>query len=171
MNNKTSNTDRLIHAYRDMVKYLHQVFSTVQDDIKPRIKHTLETVSDVTDHLQELTKEEVETVRDYIIRDLHDAAKYIEDNGAEFKDWMNLEVNLVEDLVVDWMPILVDETRLALDEFKQQADQLGVWHTGEIVSPGVFKCVKCGKQLELYKVGHIPPCASCNGAEFRRSQT
>ena len=171
MNDSNNNSDRLIHAYRSMMKHLHQIFTSVQDDIKPRIKHALGTVSDVTNHLGELTKEEVETVRDYVARDLHDAAKYIEDNGAEFKDWMNLEVNLVEDLVIDWMPILVDETRLVLDEFKQQADRLGEWHTGEVVAPGVFQCVSCGKPLELYKVGHIPPCASCKATVFKRKQS
>jgi len=152
------------------MQHLHQMLATAREDITPRFRHALDSINDTAGHLGDLTKEEIDTVRDYIIRDLHDAARYLEDNGTEFKDWMNLEANLVEDLVIDWMPLLVDETRLVLDDFKHRADELGEWHTGEVVAPGTFQCKQCGHALELHKIGHIPPCAACKATVFKRIQ-
>lgn len=163
----TNNNQRLIRAYKNMVEHLHQLVSKAQG-AKPEILNALEKAREKTVELGELTKEEAEKIGDYIMRDLHDAADFIEENRAEFNDWISLEVDLIEDKILDSLPPLIDETRLALDQLKQRAETMGEWHTGEIVTPGLFECVNCGKKLEMHATGHIPPCASCNTTVFRR---
>lgn len=163
----TSNNQRLIKAYKNMLEYLHQLVGKAQD-AKPEMQHALEKAREKTVELGELTKEEADKISDYIMRDLHDAADFIEKNSAEFKDWISLEVDLIEDTILDSLPPLVDETRLALDQLKRRAETMGEWHTGEIVAPGLFECVSCGKKLEMHSTGHIPPCAGCKSTVFRR---
>ena len=163
----TSNNQRLLSAYKNMVAHLHHLIDKAQDT-KPEIQHALETAREKAVQLGELTREEAEKISDYIMRDLHDAADFIENNRAEFKDWISLEADLIEDKILDTLPLLIDETRLALEQLKQRAETMGEWRSGEIVAPGIFRCLHCGKQLEMHTTGHIPPCASCNKKLFKR---
>lgn len=163
----TSNNQRLVSAYKNMVEHLRHLIDKAQDS-KPEILHAMESAREKAVELGELTKEEAEKISDYIMRDLHDAADFIEENSAEFKDWISLEVDLIEDKILDSLPPLVDETRLALEQLKHRAETMGEWHTGEIVAPGIFRCINCGKKLEMHTTGHIPPCAACKTTVFKR---
>lgn len=161
-------TNRLVNAYNAIMDQLHQLVDKTDKQIKPKIIHAFENLDEQAEHLGELTREEMELLNAYITRDLHDAAEFLEENSAEFKDWMNLQVELTENRLLDVMPSLVDETRLALEQIKQRADRFGEWHTGEVVAPGMFECKTCGKKVELHKTAHIPPCAGCHGTKFKR---
>ena len=161
----------LVNAYKKMVERLRKATEKAQHDVKPEVFNALETAKNKAVELGELTRDEAELISDYIVRDLHDAADFIEKNRAEFKDWINLEMDIIEDTILDSLPPLIDETRLALDQLKHRAETVGEWHTGEIVSPGQFVCKACGKTLELHKTGHIPPCPACKATKFRRLST
>lgn len=163
----TNNNQRLVNAYKNMVEHLRHLVDKAQD-VKPEMLHALENAKEKAVELGELTKEEAEKISDYIIRDLHDAADFVEENRAEFNDWISLEVDLIEDKILDLLPPLIDETRLALDQLKHRAETMGEWHTGEIVSPGIFECKSCSKKLEMHKTGHIPPCPACKATVFKR---
>lgn len=165
-NNKETN--RLVNAYHAVVKQLHELVEKTEKQVKPKIVHAFENLDEQAEHLGELTREELDLINAYIARDLHDAAEFIGENSTEFKDWMNLKIDLVEDKLLDTMPKLVDETRLALDAIKQRANRFGEWHTGEVVAPGKFECKTCGKQIELHHTAHIPPCAGCRGTKYKR---
>lgn len=168
MSESDSNSNqRLVNAYKNMVEQLRHMVDKAQD-AKPEVLHALDNVKEKAVELGELTKEEAEKISDYIIRDLHDAAEFIEENRSEFNDWVSLEVDLIEDKILDWLPPIVDETRIALDQLKHRAETMGEWHTGEIVAPGVFECRSCGKKLEMHKTGHIPPCPGCKATVFKR---
>ncbi|MCI0507073.1 MAG: zinc ribbon-containing protein [Gammaproteobacteria bacterium] len=162
-----SNNQRLLGAYKNMIAYLHHVIDKAQG-AKPEIRHALENAREKAVELGELTREEADKISDYIMRDLHDAADFIEKNRAEFKDWISLEADLIEDKILDSLPLLIDETRLALEQLQYRAETMGEWHTGEIVAPGLFSCVNCGKKLEMHSAGHIPPCAACGATVFKR---
>lgn len=165
-NNTESN--RLVNAYHAVIDQLHHLVEKAEKQVKPKIVHALENVDEQAEHLGELTREEIDLINAYIVRDLHDAAEFIEENSLEFKDWMNLQTDLVEGKLLETLPVLVDETRLALDQIKKRADRFGEWHTGEVVAPGTFECKTCKKKIEIHKTAHIPPCASCHGSIFKR---
>jgi NADH pyrophosphatase NudC (nudix superfamily) len=162
-----SNNQKLLGAYKNMVAHLHHIIDKAQD-AKPQIQHALESAREKAVELGELTREEAEKISDYIMRDLHDAADFIEKNRAEFKDWISLEADLIEDKILDSLPLLIDETRLALEQLQYRAQSLGEWHTGEIVAPGLFSCVNCGNKLEMRTSGHMPRCSVCKSTVFKR---
>lgn len=161
----------LVTAYKKMVERWRNTLDKAQHGAKPELFHALETAKNKAVELGELTRDEAELIGDYIVRDVHDAAEFIEKNRAEFKDWINLEMDIIEDTLLDSLPLLIDETRLALEQLQQRAQSVGEWHTGEIVAPGQFACKSCGKALELHHTGHIPPCPACNATTFRRLST
>lgn len=161
-------SNRLVNAYNAIMNQLHQLVDKADKDIKPKIIHALENIDEQAEHLGELTREEIELLNAYITRDLHDAAEFLEENSAEFKDWINLQTDLAEGQLLEVMPPLVDETRLALEQIRERADRFGEWHTGEVVAPGMFECKKCHQQIELHKTAHIPPCPKCHGSTFKR---
>lgn len=168
---ETKDSNRLVNAYHAVVKQLHNLVDKTEkevEEVKPKIIHAFENIDEQAEHLGELTREEIDLINAYIVRDLHDAADFVEENKAEFKDWVNLQSDLVEDKLLDSFPLLIDETRLALDQIKERADRFGEWHTGEVVAPGVFECKQCNKQLHMHKTAHIPPCAGCKGTVFKR---
>jgi len=161
-------SSRLVNAYNAIVHQLHDLVIKAEKQVKPKIIHAFENLDEQAEHLGELTREELELINAYIARDLHDAAEFIEENSVEFKDWLNLQTDLVENKILDSFPPLVDETRLALEQLRERADRFGEWHTGEVVAPGVFECKSCQKQIELHKTAHIPPCPKCHGSVFKR---
>jgi len=168
MSSKQHDSHRLVNAYNAIVYQLHRLVKNTEKEIKPRIIHAFENLDEQAEHLGELTRDEIDLINAYIVRDLHDAAEFLEENGVEFKDWLNVQADLVENKLLEAMPVLIDETRLALDDIEEMADRFGEWHTGEIVAPGTFQCTGCDKQIEIHKTAHIPPCAKCHGTVYKR---
>lgn len=158
-------------AYDTMLKRVEEVVNTLDESVRPRVLYAIDQAKEKAVELGELTAEEAERIGDYLIRDMHDAADFIEKNEGEFADWLHLEMDLIEGTLLDSFPNLVDETRMALERFRQEAEIYGEWRTGEVTYPGKFECLGCGHELTLYKTGHLPPCAQCQGTQFKRKQS
>lgn len=132
------------------------------------LQHGVEAAMEKATELGELTREEAEQVSDYVMRDLHDAAEFISDSGSELRDWLRFDVEVVERSLAEMFSQMVDHTKMELDKLQQQANAIGEWHTGEIVSIGTLECKGCGEHLHFHHTGHIPPCPKCRGTTFRR---
>ncbi|NOZ53054.1 MAG: zinc ribbon-containing protein [Gammaproteobacteria bacterium] len=158
----------LIQAFERMIERVKDVVEKTEQDLKPRIQYAFQQAREKAVALGELTKEEAERVSDYLMRDLQDAAKFLDKNEAEFADWLRFEVDLIENQLLDSVPMLIDETRLVLDQLSHDAELYGEWHTGEITMPGTLQCAACGKEICFHQSGHIPPCANCHATVFKR---
>ena len=40
---------------------------------------------------------------------------------------------------------------------------------GQLVEPGVYRCIACGEQLSMEKAGQLKPCPHCNRTEFEHA--
>ena len=134
----------------------------------PALQHGVDAAMEKATELGELSREEAEKIGDYLRRDLHDAASFINDSGKELKDWLNFDLGVVERELGKRFADMVDHTRLELDKLERLATQVGEWHTGEIVSIGTLECKSCGEVLRFHHIGHIPPCPKCHGTTYRR---
>jgi polyhydroxyalkanoate synthesis regulator phasin len=135
------------------------------------LRHGVDIAMEKATELGELTREEAEQVSDYVLRDLHDAAGFINDSGSELRDWLRFDLEVVEQSLADMFSQMVDHTRLELDHLEQRATAIGEWHTGEIVGIGTLECKGCGEKLHFHHTGHIPPCPKCRGTKYRRTST
>ncbi len=156
---------KLIEAYN---KLLHRVYDTVVevgDKLKPNLSKRLEEAA----ALDELGREEIETISDYLRRDIEAAAQWMADNDTEeLRDWLRFDAELVESQALEAFSQLADQTTLELKQLEQQANEVGEWHTGEIVGIGSLTCMDCGEELHFHATGHIPPCPKCHGTRFKR---
>lgn len=162
-------TERLAVGYYRMLDQLHGSFADADSakNLGNRYNDAVEKLYE----LEELSHEELDRISDYLRRDLHDAAQFINVNGRELKAWLNFDLELVEDKLLDMFSLLVDKTRVELNQFEQEATLVGEWHTGEITGIGTLECKGCGEHLNFHKPGHIPPCPKCRGSRYRRLST
>ena len=133
--------------------------------------HAIDAAMEKASELGELSREEAEQVADYVRRDLHDAADFINDSGNELREWLRFDLDVVEQRIGELFASMVDHTREELDKIEKMANAVGEWHTGEIVGIGTLECKGCGEQIHFHKTGHIPPCPKCRGTRYRRIST
>ncbi len=166
-NNIPGMDSKLAVAYNLMLKRAREVLG----DAGKGLGHALDTAMEKATELEELSREEAQQVSDYIVRDLHDAASFINESSSELGDWLRFDLEVVERSVADMFSQMVDHTRLELQRLEQRANAVGEWHTGEVVGIGTLECKGCGEQLHFHQTSHIPPCPKCRGTKYRRIST
>jgi hypothetical protein len=159
--------EKLIDAYNLMLDRTRENMKVAGKELR----HGLDAAMEKATELGELSREEAEQVSDYVLRDLHDAADFINESGSELRDWLRFDVQVVEKSLADAFAQMVDHTKMELDQLEQRANAVGEWHTGEIVGIGTLECKGCGEHLHFHKTGHIPPCPKCRGTKYRRIRT
>ncbi len=168
MSPKKPQDEKHVHAYERMLERTREFLSEAGEELKPKLQHALDAAVEKTTELGELTREEAEKIAEYLKRDLQSAGEYLaSDEAKELKDWLRMDLDLIEARILDALSLLVDPTKVELALLAEQA-RLAEWHTGEITGPGTLTCTNCGEELHFRKAGHIPPCPKCKGTVFRR---
>jgi hypothetical protein len=170
MNDKSKEdpVDRLVSAYEDMLKRVHDAADTAESKTVPWLRETVASARERAVELDELTREEADRISRYVERDLRDAASFLAETGQEFRDWVSFDWRLMQDRMLEMFAGMADQTGQALRGFAEQAREASQYHTGEITAPGRLECVACGELLHFKRTGHIPPCPRCQGTVFRR---
>lgn len=163
-----SSTEKLSQAYDTMLKRVKEIWHDVEEKTRPTLKEALSKARDTASELGELSREEADKVSDYVKRDLHDAAEFLNENGKQLKDWLKFDLEFAENKIAETFARLADTTRIELEKFAENARQVGEWHTGEITGIGILRCKECGELLHFEKTGHVPPCPKCHGTVFKK---
>ncbi|HHJ20785.1 MAG TPA: hypothetical protein ENJ84_13325 [Gammaproteobacteria bacterium] len=160
----------LIEGYEKIAHRVHELLAKTTTYTGNELKNALLTAQDEVVALKQLTQAEAEQIGAWIKRDLHGMAQSIATTKEEAKEWLPIEIHAEEHYLYDQLMSVADKTTLELLELKEQAElaPFEAWHTGEVTSPGILKCTKCGEQLHFEKTGHIPPCPKCHHSEFVR---
>jgi len=133
------------------------------------VREALDMAMEKATELGELSREEADLISIYVMRDLEDAAKFVNKSGQELKDWLRFDLEVVEDALLQIFSNMVDHTRSALDDLQERANAAGEWHTGEVTGIGTLQCKSCGELMHFHQTSHIPPCPKCHGTKFRRA--
>ncbi len=141
-----------LHKAHQSGAVLHHIIDEVRDDIAA---------------LNTFSKDETALLKEYVKRDLTDAANYLDSTGKELKDWLGFDLALIESGLWDKFSAAADKTTLELLRIKQQALSAG-YSTGELAGIGTLLCDQCATPLHFHKPGHIPPCPKCNHTHFHR---
>jgi len=164
----TDTTEKLVKAYNQMLETTKEIVDMTKREAPPAILDAIDKAKESLTDATDLTIEEMDKVSDYLKRDLHDAAEYIAEGERELADWLRIDVLYIEDRLLEMFSHMVDETALALEQIRQNAEATNSWRTGEITGIGTLVCNECGEVLHFKKTGHIPPCPKCHHTEFRR---
>ncbi|NOX75586.1 MAG: zinc ribbon-containing protein [Gammaproteobacteria bacterium] len=160
--------DGRANAYERMQERTRQFLDDTTQDLLPNLIDALDSAKQQAIHLGELSKDEAELISTYLQRDLRDAGEYIKQQRGELADWLNFDIELIEERIWESLSLLVDQTTVELNQLKARAEYFGEWHTGEITGPGTLLCSACGEKIHFHKTGHIPPCPKCHATIYKR---
>ena len=155
----------LARAYRRLLDRLE----ALGDKAREGLHEELDEAVAAEHELESFTKDELALARAYLERDLHAVAEYVEETGRGFRDWLRLDLSLLEARALEAVfsaadPTGVGLTRLRADLSHRKADPAA----GEVCYPGEFSCQRCGHVQRLVVVDVLPRCSACSGSAFRR---
>jgi len=166
---KNQPSNRLVKAYNQMMASIREAFEDA-DTSDISLQKALNAAKEQAAHLGEVTIEEAHEISEYIKRDINDAAEYMMETSAEFSDWLMLDIEVIERKVVDMFLSVADKTRVELEQFKGQSQELSLYYSGEITGPGTLVCTECGKLVAFVTTSQIEPCAKCGNNTFKRAE-
>ena len=161
---------KLIAAYDKMMQRVEQLLDTAEQQALPVLQKNIDKAKQQAIELKEITKEEAEKIGGYLLRDIHDAADYLEKSGKEISSWFNFDLELIEDRLLDIFAKIADKTRMELAQLAAQAKRAQEYHTGEITSIGTLACQSCSTLVHFKKTSRIPPCPKCHKTVFVRTR-
>jgi hypothetical protein len=166
MNNNDSQTpSNLVTAYHKMMTRVKEALSHAGETT---LKQHIENAKEKAVELEELSREEAQRISDYLRKDLQDAAEFIITTEQALTDWMRFDLELIEEQFLDLFSVMVDHTKVELENLAECARQATEWYAGEITGPGTLQCDNCGKQLHFHHPDYIPPCPNCSAVLFKR---
>ncbi|MCX4188206.1 zinc ribbon-containing protein [Methylophaga sp. OBS4] len=160
---------KLIAAYDKMMERVNHLLDDAEEQALPALQRNIDKAKKQAVELKEITSDEAEKVAEYLRRDLHDAAVYLENTGKELSSWLSFDLQLVEQRMLDLFARVTDKTRLELNRLAAQAKRAQEYHTGEITGIGTLICAACGSEIHFKKTSRIPPCPKCHKTVFKRS--
>lgn len=161
---------RLADAYLAMLHRVHEFIEQAQAESLPAaLEGQILRAREKAVELEELSHEEAERIGDYLRRDLEDAGEYLADTSKELKDWLDFDIELVEEKLAPVFALMADHTREELANIAARAAAMTILHTGEVTGLGTLRCINCEQTMQFTKPGHIPPCPKCHGTEFQRT--
>lgn len=133
----------------------------------PALHKAIDIVSNELADAEELTIDEAQQLAKSLKRDLIDAAHHLTRNKDELKSWLNIDIALIEDTLLEAFLDAADKTTVELKQIEANA-ATSEYHTGEIIGISTLYCDNCGEELHFQKPGHIPPCPKCQHTRFHR---
>ncbi|MCK5876376.1 MAG: zinc ribbon-containing protein [Candidatus Marithrix sp.] len=153
---------KLVPAYRKM---LSRAEAADKNTLNKRIEIAIEAAVE----LEELSRIEAENISKYLLRDLQDAAEFIVSTEQALVDWIRFDIELIEERLLGMFSVMVDQSRLELDNITERAHQSVEWHAGEITGLGTLYCANCDKPIYFQKPDYIPACPNCESTLFKRN--
>ncbi len=156
--------ERAMDEYQDFVGSVGEL----EHKAAPLLHEFIDKSKDTAVKLEELTEEESAKIARYIKQDLREAASWMARTRQDLKQWFSFEGGMAKLEIADLFMKAADQTRIDLARFEHEVEEGGVYHTGQIVGPGVMVCEDCGEELRFARASRIPPCPRCHGVSFHR---
>ena len=167
----------LISAYNRMMADMRAAFEQSEPDYMP-MQAALNQAKHLAVDSGDVTAEEAHEIGEYIKRDINDAAEFMMESSAEFYDWLQLDIEMIERKVMEMFLAVAEHTRQQLVRFRQLqtqpettvAEQITIYRSGEITAPGKLVCEHCGRSRPLFRSDEIKDCEQCGHDRFIRRQ-
>ena len=164
----TDPKDRLLKAYNHMVDELHAAVEKAEETLSPTIDEMLKNAEKLSKKAYALTQDEAKSITEHLKRDIAHAREYMQTDGKEFKQWLNFDIQQVEDRFVDFLSKAADKTWIDFKALELLSMKNSIYKTGEICSAGTLRCMDCSQEMKFTKNSHIPPCPKCHHTRFER---
>jgi hypothetical protein len=161
--------EKLVEAYNQMMLRVSEALAKAEKAAGPTLRKAIAEAEERAVELGELSQEEAVRIGEYLRRDMQDAGEYLAgDEAQELKDWLRLDISLIENQLFDMFLSVADQAKLDMLNFQEELAEATEYRSGEITGPGTLVCMDCGELLHFHEAGHIPPCPKCHGTYFTR---
>ncbi len=161
-------TERLTHAYDRLMGAAKQALEQAKRDGEPVIQAVIDGAKEKMIELGEISREEATDIGNYIVRDLHDVADYLDNKQQRLPEWLRKDLVKVEKQTVDMVLPLLEQAALELSHLAKIAGKVSEWQTGEVRGIGTLECDNCGQLMHFERTSRIPPCPKCHKTLFKR---
>lgn len=161
---------KLIAAYDTMMERVHHLIDNAEQKTLPALQTQIDKAKHQAIELKELTHEEADKLANYLHRDITDLAKHLSQSGEAISSWVNFDIELIEDRLLDAFSQVADKTSLQLNQLAEQGKRGPEYHTGELTRLGTLACQECDTLLHFTKTSRIPPCPKCHKTVFVRTK-
>lgn len=155
--------DRMLHRVQARLNELQETtLQTLQEEVQKAVEFEYE--------LEEMTREEADLLGAYLLRDLEHLLHFVEETGEGLKEWLQLDVSLLEHQLVDSLLSVADKTIVDHLELRQKLENEDAGHyiSGEVATAGMFRCLNCSHMRCLTATSHLEPCEACGSHYYER---
>ncbi len=155
--------DRMLERVQTRMKELQETsLETLEEEIQKAVEFEYE--------LEEMTREEADLLGAYLERDLRHLMHFVDETGEGLKEWLQLDISLLEHQLADNLLSVADQTRVETLELNQKLenDDAGHYISGEVATAGMFRCLNCNHMRCLTATSHLEPCEACGSHYYER---
>ena len=129
----------------------------------------LEAYDRMLERVQARLSDMENTTRD-TLKDLEHLLHFVEETGEGLKEWLQLDISLLEHQLADMLFSVADKTRLDTLELNQKLEnhEPSQYISGEVATAGMFKCLNCSHMRCLTATSHLEPCDACGSHYYER---
>lgn len=161
---------KALEVYDRMLERVQTRLNEMQETTLDTLREEVDKAVEVEYELEEMTREEADLLGAYLKRDLEHLLHFVDETGEGLKEWLQLDIALLEHQLADMLFSVADKTRLDTLELNQKLENRDVsqYISGEVATAGVFKCLNCGHMRCLTATSHIEPCEACGSHYYER---
>lgn len=158
-----------IQTYDRMLARVEERLADAEDRTWEGLKREINDAVEFEEGVQRLTREEVSLLGAYLRRDLGHMVQFVNETGGGVREWLRLDLALVEQRLLDLLLSIADNTKVDSLELEQRISHgPGRYMSGEVATAGVLRCLDCGHAVCLTETAHVEPCHRCQSHYFER---
>lgn len=167
--NSTNDTQNKTGIYDRVLQRLTSVLDQAELRTWDYVQEKIEEAVEIELVAEEMTRDEIDLLTAYLKRDLKQLGYYAHETGEGLAAWLNFDLNVLEQSIVDNLLALADQTRIDQERLREQlANEEDDYLAGEIAAVGTFECKSCQAVVQLKQTSVLMPCANCGSEYFQR---
>ena len=161
---------KALEVYDRMLERVQSRLNEVQETSLQTLEEEIRKAVEVEYELEEMTREEADLLGEYLQRDLQHLLHFVEETGEGLKEWLQLDIALLEHELSDKLLSVADKTLVDTLELRQKLENQEVGHyiSGEVATAGMFQCLNCSHMRCLTATSHLEPCEACGSHYYER---
>lgn len=162
-------SEQAASVYNRILQRIDNSIVDVEERTWETLKREIEEAVEFEYDIAELTRDEIDLLGAYIKRDLKDLYFHVAETGEGLKEWIKLDLDLVEKKVRDTLFSIADKSVVEQTALEQKiTHNPGDYISGELACAGMLRCLGCGYMMCLIDNTHIEDCHKCGGQYFKR---
>jgi hypothetical protein len=161
---------KALAAYDRMLERVQARLSEMEETTRDTLEEEVEKAVAFEYELAEMTREEADLLGAFLQRDLEHLLHFVEETGEGVREWLQLDISLLEHQLANMLFSVADKTRIDTLELNQKLQSHGPsqYISGEVATAGMFKCLNCGHMRCLTATSHLEPCDACDSHYYER---